>query len=208
METPTPVAEVSGREPDSPEADRKREIVKRAFLFLIPFLMVTMMYATYMGTMHSPKTRDMPVAVVGSGAVAESVVGELKSVQDGAADPRLVTDRQKAIDLLKDRDVAGVLQVPADGSTEATVYTAQGAGASQAGMVKQILAPVAAGHDWTTSHPLQAVFRIGPLRAAHDVGKGDLRRGRSSPQCDANARPKSKPPRGASSFKPRCGVRH
>jgi hypothetical protein len=152
METPTPVAEVSGREPDSPEADRKREIVKRAFLFLIPFLMVTMMYATYMGTMHSPKTRDMPVAVVGSGAVAESVVGELKSVQDGAADPRLVTDRQKAIDLLKDRDVAGVLQVPADGSTEATVYTAQGAGASQASKVKQILAPVAAGHDWTTKN--------------------------------------------------------
>ncbi|MBR8639670.1 hypothetical protein KEF29_11085 [Streptomyces tuirus] len=37
----------------------------------------------------------MPVAVVGSGAVAESVVDELKSAQDGAADPRLVADRGK-----------------------------------------------------------------------------------------------------------------
>ncbi|MGW1272029.1 ABC transporter permease [Streptomyces sp. NPDC002491] len=150
METPTAVAEVSGREPDSPEADRKREIVKRAFLFLIPFLMVTMMYATYMGTMHSPKTQDMPVAVVGSGAVAESVVDELKSVQDGAADPRPAADLGTALDLLKDRDVAGVLVIPADGGSEATVYTAQGAGASQASTVKQLLAPVAAGHDWTT----------------------------------------------------------
>ena len=150
METPTPVTEVSGRAPDSPEADRKREIAKLVFLFLIPFAMVTMMYATYMGTMHSPKTRDMPVAVVGSGAVADSVVDELKSVQDGAADPRLVADRGKALDLLKDRDVAGVLLIPADGAKEATVCTAQGAGASQAGMVKQILASVAAGHDWTT----------------------------------------------------------
>ncbi|MBZ3906269.1 ABC transporter permease [Streptomyces griseiscabiei] len=165
METPTPVAEMSGREPDSPDADRKREIVKRAFLFLIPFLMVTMMYATYMGTMHSPKTRDMPVAVVGSGALAKSVVSELESVQDGAADPRLVTDRGKALGLLEDRDVAGVLLIPADGSTEATVYTAQGAGASQAGMVKQILAPVAAGHDWTTKNQ-----DIAPLPSGDSAG--------------------------------------
>ncbi|MDX3308388.1 hypothetical protein ACWGH3_04770 [Streptomyces sp. NPDC054884] len=47
MDTPTPVAEVGGREPDSAEAARKREIVKRVFLFLVPFLMVTMMYATW-----------------------------------------------------------------------------------------------------------------------------------------------------------------
>lgn len=165
METATSVAEVSGREPASPEADRKREIIKRVFLFLIPFLMVTMMYATYMGTMHSPKTRDMPVAVVGSGAVAESVVDELKSVQDGAADPRLVADRGKALDLLKDRDVAGVLLLPADGGTEATVYTAQAAGASQAGTVKQILAPVAAGHDWTTK-----TEDIAPLPSGDSAG--------------------------------------
>ncbi|QNP74214.1 ABC transporter permease [Streptomyces roseirectus] len=165
METATPVAEVSGAEPAPSEADRKREIVKRAFLFLIPFLMVTMMYATYMGTMHSPKTRDMPVAVVGSGAVAESVVEELGSVQDGAADPRLVAGRERALGLLKDRDVAGVLVVPADGSTEATVYTAQAAGASQAGMVKQILAPVAAGHDWTTR-----TEDVAPLPAGDSAG--------------------------------------
>ncbi|MET8979984.1 ABC transporter permease [Streptomyces sp. NPDC004539] len=165
MEAPPPVAELTGREPDQTEADRKREIVKRVFLFLIPFLMVTMMYATYMGTMHSPKTRDMPVAVVGSGPVAVSVVDDLKSVRDGAAAPRLVTDRGEALDLLKDRDVAGVLLIPADGSTEATVYTAQAAGASQAGTVKQILAPVAAGHDWTTKNQ-----DIAPLPAGDSAG--------------------------------------
>ncbi|MFF3341346.1 hypothetical protein [Streptomyces flavidovirens] len=103
-----------------------------------------------MGTMHSPKTRDMPVAVVGSGAVAESVGDELESVQDGAVDARLVADSTEAVELLKDRDVAGVLQIPADGATEATVYTARAADASQAGAVQQLLAPVAAGHGWTT----------------------------------------------------------
>ncbi|MFF8015211.1 ABC transporter permease [Streptomyces sp. NPDC007929] len=165
METTPPVAEVRPHEPVAPEADRKREIVKRVFLFLIPFLMITMMYATYMGTMHSPRTQDMPVAVVGSGAVAESVVDELRSVQDGAADPRLVTDRGEALDLLEDRDVAGVLLIPAAGSTEATVYTAQAAGASQAGTVKQILAPVAAGHDWTTKNQ-----DVAPLPSGDSAG--------------------------------------
>ncbi|MET9819966.1 ABC transporter permease [Streptomyces sp. NPDC006355] len=165
METTTTVREASGREPDTPDADRKREIAKRVFLFLMPFLMVTMMYATYMGTMHSPKTRDMPVAVVGSGAVAQSVVGELEMAKDGAAEPRLVADRTEALDLLKDRDVAGVLQLPADGSTEATLYTAQGAGASQASTVKQLLAPVAAGHDWTTNE-----VDIAPLPAGDSAG--------------------------------------
>jgi hypothetical protein len=174
METPTPVREASGREPVSSEAgtsdaDRKMKIVKYVFLFVMPFLMVTMMYATYMGTMHSPKTRDMPVAVVGSGAVAQSVVDELESAEDGAADPRLVADRSEALDLLKDRDVAGVLQIPAAGATEATLYTAQAAGASQAGTVKQLLAPVAAGHDWTTKNQ-----DIAPLPAGDSSGIGVL----------------------------------
>ncbi|MGK5555047.1 ABC transporter permease [Actinomadura kijaniata] len=141
------------------------KIVKYVFLFVMPFLMVTMMYATYMGTMHSPQTRHMPVAVVGSGAVAGSVVDELESATNGAADARLVADRSQALDLLKDRDVAGVLQIPADGATEATLYTAQGAGAAQAGTVKQLLAPVAAGHDWTTK-----AVDIAPLPAGDSAG--------------------------------------
>ncbi|MDQ1066549.1 ABC transporter permease [Streptomyces canus] len=170
METPTPVRDAGGREPGSPEAgtsdaDRKMKIVKYVFLFVMPFLMVTMMYATYMGTMHSPQTRDMPVAVVGSGAVAQSVVDELETAKDGAAEPRLVADRTEALDQLKDRDVAGVLQLPADGATEATLYTAQGAGASQASTVKQLLAPVAAGHDWTTK-----TEDIAPLPAGDSAG--------------------------------------
>ncbi|MET9501971.1 ABC transporter permease [Streptomyces sp. NPDC006622] len=170
METPTPVRDAGGRDPGSPEAgtsdaDKKMKIVKNVFLFVMPFLMVTMMYATYMGTMHSPQTRDMPVAVVGSGAVAQSVVDELETAKDGAAEPRLVADRTEALDQLKDRDVAGVLQLPADGATEATLYTAQGAGASQASTVKQLLAPVAAGHDWTTK-----TEDIAPLPSGDSAG--------------------------------------
>ncbi|MEU9273308.1 ABC transporter permease, partial [Streptomyces sp. NPDC048251] len=131
----------------------------------MPFVMVTMMYATYMGTTHSPQVRDMPVAVVGSGAVAESVVGELDSAQDGAVDARLVGGRAEALDLLKDRDVAGVLQVPVGGASEASVFTAQAAGSAQANTVKQVLAPVAAGHEWTVK-----AVDVAPLPAGDSAG--------------------------------------
>lgn len=50
-----------------PQEDRKARIARYVALFAMPFLMVTMMYATYVGTMHAPAPRDLPVAVVGAG---------------------------------------------------------------------------------------------------------------------------------------------
>ena len=67
---------VDGRPPGD---DRKAQIIRSVFLFLMPFLMVTMMFATYMSTMHSPHPRDMPVAVVGSGAEAQAIVDDLNA---------------------------------------------------------------------------------------------------------------------------------
>lgn len=127
------------------EATMRR--VRYAFLFVIPFLMVTMMFATYMGTMHAPEPREMPVAVVGSGAGAEALV---ESLGDGdALDARLVGSRADAVELIEAREIAGALQVPADGSDAATVYTAMAAGGSQASTVPQLFAPVVLAQDWT-----------------------------------------------------------
>ena len=66
---------VDGRPPG---ADRKEQIIRMVALFVMPFLMVTMMFATYMSTMHSPRPRDMPVAVVGQRtATAQALVDGL-----------------------------------------------------------------------------------------------------------------------------------
>ncbi|MFF0110435.1 ABC transporter permease [Streptomyces hirsutus] len=128
--------------------DRKTRIGRYVALFAMPFLMVTMMYATYVGTMHAPAPKDMPVAVVGSGQTAEKVVSALDSLPGDPLAPRLVATADEALDLLKDREVTGAFEIPASGRGEAVIHTASAGGASQAGTVQQLLAPVAAENQW------------------------------------------------------------
>ncbi|MFE9922357.1 ABC transporter permease [Streptomyces sp. NPDC005774] len=130
------------------EEDRKTRIGRYVALFAMPFLMVTMMYATYVGTMHAPAPKGMPVAVVGSGQMAEKVVSALDSLPGDPLEPRLVATAGEALDLLKDREVSGAFEIPASGRGEAVIHTASAGGASQASTVQQLLAPVAAENQW------------------------------------------------------------
>ncbi|MET8118619.1 ABC transporter permease [Micromonospora sp. NPDC005189] len=139
---------VDGRPPG---ADRKEQIIRMVALFVMPFLMVTMMFATYMSTMHSPHPRDMPVAVVGSGATAQAIVDGLNAAPGDTTDATLVATRDDAVDLLHDQEAAAALILPSEGSTSATILTASAAGASQGATVQQLLAPVAVGNNWQTT---------------------------------------------------------
>ncbi len=132
-------------------ADRKERIIRSVALFVMPFLMVTMMFATYMATMHSPHPRQMPVAVVGSGAQAQGVVDALNATPGEPVEARLVTSRDAAVELLRDREISGALQLPAAGSDQATIFTASAAGASGAATAQQLLAPVAVQQQWTAT---------------------------------------------------------
>ncbi|MEU7793959.1 ABC transporter permease [Micromonospora tulbaghiae] len=132
-------------------ADRKERIIRSVALFVMPFLMVTMMFATYMATMHSPHPRQMPVAVVGSGVQAQGVVDALNATPGEPVEARLVTSRDAAVELLRDREISGALQLPAAGSDQATIFTASAAGASGAATAQQLLAPVAVQQQWTAT---------------------------------------------------------
>lgn len=132
-------------------ADRKERIIRSVALFVMPFLMVTMMFATYMATMHSPHPRQMPVAVVGSGPQAQGVVDALNATPGEPVEARLVTSRDAAVELLRDREISGALQLPAAGSDRATIFTASAAGASGAATAQQLLAPVAVQQQWTAT---------------------------------------------------------
>ncbi|MET7704879.1 ABC transporter permease [Micromonospora sp. NPDC005413] len=140
---------------DAPGADRKERIVRTTFLFVIPFLMVTMMFATYVATMHSPHPRGMPVAVIGSGAQAQAIVDGLNGASTEA---RLVASRAEAVDLLQEREITAALQPPTTDGGTATILTAMAAGASEATTAQQLLAPVAADANWTV-----AVDNVAPL---------------------------------------------
>ncbi|NPC96645.1 ABC transporter permease [Nocardioides sp. zg-DK7169] len=132
--------------PPPPEtaAERKGRIVA---LFVMPFLMITMMYATYMATMHDPRPSDLPVAVVGQGESADAFAAGLESGSDGALDVRVVPDTATVEDLVRDQDIAGAIALPARDDV-ATVYHAMGGGASQATLVTQLLSPAAIAEGW------------------------------------------------------------
>src|SRR5690606_3750564 len=108
-------------------------------LFVMPFLMVTMMYATYMGTMHAPKPRDMPLAVAGQGA--PEFVKALAAATGDTFDVR-TTDADAALDLVADREVAGAVILTDD--ARATLHVAYAAGPSQASTVTTTVTPVMA----------------------------------------------------------------
>ncbi|WP_433386437.1 ABC transporter permease [Micromonospora sp. KLBMP9576] len=152
---------------DAPGADRKERIVRTTFLFVIPFLMITMMFATYMATMHSPHPRDMPVAVIGGGAQAQTIVDQLNAAPGATTEARLVASRDDAVDLLRDQQVTAALQLPASDGNTATILTAAAAGASQASTAQQLLAPVAVGANWTTT-----VENVAPLPDGDMAGIG------------------------------------
>ncbi len=136
--------------PPAPESRSERK-VRFIALFVMAFLMVTMMYATYMATMHDPKLHDMPVAVVGQSQIADSFAEELRSETDGALEVRVVPDLGTVKDLMADREIAGAVAVPANG-TEAQVYVASAAGASQSSLVTQTLTPLVLAQGWEADH--------------------------------------------------------
>ncbi|MCD4532827.1 hypothetical protein LRP67_01840 [Nocardioides sp. cx-169] len=129
--------------PETP-AERKGRMIA---LFVMPFLIVTMMYATYMGTMHDPQPRDLPVAVVGQGAAAERFAERLEDSADEALDVRLVEDLAEAEELIEEQEIAGAI-TPADGRGAATVYRAMAGGASQATLVDRMLGGAAVAESW------------------------------------------------------------
>ena len=53
-----------------PTEDRKARIARYVALFAMRFLMVTMMFATYVGTMHAPHPQGLPIAGVGADPAA------------------------------------------------------------------------------------------------------------------------------------------
>ncbi|MBM9459462.1 DUF3533 domain-containing protein [Nocardioides sp. zg-536] len=135
--------------PETP-AERKGRLIA---LFVMPFLIVTMMYATYVATMHEPTLQDLPVAVVGTGAAAEQFAEQLEDGADGALDVRVVADDATAKELIADQEVTGAILLPADGAPggEATVYRASAGGASAAGTVQNLLGPAALAAGWTVA---------------------------------------------------------
>lgn len=147
--------------------ERRTTIATVIGSLVFAFLMVIMTTSTYLATMHAPAPHDMPVAVVGSGELARDVVFGLERAENSPASIRIVDSRADAVQLLQDREIAGAIELPADGAAGSTaiIHTASAAGASQASVVQQILTPVALGAGLNVE-----VHELTPLPAGDSAG--------------------------------------
>ncbi|GAB2473947.1 ABC transporter permease [Xylanimonas ulmi] len=121
-------------------------------VLVFPFVMVSMMYSTYLGTMHAPQVVDLPVAVVATSdqTGAASVFAALDAVADDQVAPRMVATVDEARGLLSEQQIAAAIVPPAAEGQPATVYVAGAAGASKSQTAQSLVLPAAAGLGWAT----------------------------------------------------------
>lgn len=106
-----------------------------------PLLMCLGMGLAYMGAFVTPEPHHLPVAVVGSGPETKAFAQTVKDRAGDKLDVRTVTDRDRAVDLLRSRDITGAY-VPSAKAPELVVATA--ASDMGATAVEQVFTPVAA----------------------------------------------------------------
>lgn len=144
---------------------RKGAVIELVGMLMFPFLMVSMMYATYVGTMHSPEVRDLPVAVVDVSAFTTEVTAALEALPDDQAEPRVVASVDQAREMLQRQEIAAAVVPPTAEGEPATVYVAGAGGASKSQAAQSMALPAAAGLGWSTQ-----VEDVAPLPSGDTSG--------------------------------------
>lgn len=128
-------------------ADAKRarieSIVRTAMIFIMPLIFVGMMITSYLGTMHSPTPRDMPVVVAGAQQDSGAVATALREAHPDALDVETVDNAHEARSRVLDRKASAA--VVTDDGAHATLYTADAAGPQQVTVVTGLVSPVLQG---------------------------------------------------------------
>ncbi|MEV8089721.1 DUF3533 domain-containing protein [Streptomyces nigra] len=109
-------------------AEVKEAVTPRATLLVAGVLALSLLFITsYVGALHDPKPKDVPVGVVAPPAVAEQTVDRLSALPDGPLDPRALPDAKTARAQIVNRDIYGALVIDPAGTRD-TLLVATGAG--------------------------------------------------------------------------------
>jgi hypothetical protein len=91
-------------------------------------LALSLLFITsYVGALHDPKPKDVPVGVVAPPAVAAQAVDRLAGLPDSPLDPRALPDAKTARAQILNRDIDGALVIDPAGTRD-TLLVATGAG--------------------------------------------------------------------------------
>ncbi|KAA6222753.1 ABC transporter permease [Streptomyces albofaciens JCM 4342] len=117
----------------------KDAVSARAALLMIGVLALTALFiASYAGAFHSPKPKDVALAVVAPQQLSGQLVERLDKLPGSPLDPRAASSEADATRQLKERDIDGALIVDPRGSTD-KLLVAGGSGASLSQAVEQVV---------------------------------------------------------------------
>ncbi|MFE7118602.1 DUF3533 domain-containing protein [Streptomyces sp. NPDC057654] len=111
----------------------------RAAALVIGVLVLQLAFiASYVGAFHSPKPKNIALAVVAPEQVRGQLLGKLDKLPGDPLDPRAAADEAKAVRQIRERDIDAALIVDPRGSTD-RLLVASGGGASLSQAVEQVV---------------------------------------------------------------------
>ncbi|MFC8831508.1 ABC transporter permease [Streptomyces sp. NPDC057137] len=125
-------------------ADEVRGAVTvRAALLVIGVLALQMLFiASYVGALHSPRAKDVKVAVVAaSPKVADQLAAELRKLPGGPLTPRTLADEAAARRQMLNRDIDAALVVDSR-SAQDTLLVASGQGSTETQLLLRIFGEI------------------------------------------------------------------
>lgn len=113
------------------------------YLFIFPFVMVSMMLTVMLGAMHEPGSKDMPVAVVGQTIEqAEQTIAGLEENMEGLFVFEASDNTEETRQLVANRNLVGTLVLPSMDVPQATIITNQSGNSSAKMVVGQVFSQV------------------------------------------------------------------
>lgn len=125
----------------------KTKGARYTILFILPFLMVSMMITVMLGAMRSTTPHDVPVAIVASQEQGAQMVEALTEQTDDTFDFNIVESADEARQLVHNRVLAGAFVVPSAESPTAVIMTNQAGGKTSQQLVTQVFGAVAAAQQ-------------------------------------------------------------
>ncbi|MEV0263281.1 DUF3533 domain-containing protein [Streptomyces sp. NPDC050617] len=117
----------------------KSAVSTRAAVLVIGVLALQLAFiASYVGAFHSPKPKNIALAVVAPEQVRGQLMGKLDKLPGDPLDPRAASDEAKAVRQIRERDIDAALIVDPRGSTD-RLLVASGGGASLSQAVERVV---------------------------------------------------------------------
>ncbi|MFF5481128.1 ABC transporter permease [Streptomyces sp. NPDC012935] len=135
--TQTPGADTS-RGPFLTEV--KDAVTPRATLLVTGVVGLALLFiASYVGALHDPKPKNVPLGVVAPGVAAQQTVDRLENLPGDPLDPRAVADAATARKQILNREIDGALLIDSSSTTD-TLLVATGGGRVLAATLESLVA--------------------------------------------------------------------